>query len=336
MKIVRTDAEISTPHLDQQLVELGHELILLSDDTTEQAFHNALRDADLLLMCYRKVTEACLSNAAKLKGIVKYGVGIDAIDIAAAKARNIVVVNIPDYGAETVAEGAFTLLLALAKKLIPLDRQMHREGWAWPEPQWMGSDIAGKTVGLIGFGKIARSMARMAGDGFRAKVIAYSPHNSAEEMAAAGVEKTAHLDTLMQSSDFVSVHCTLTPETRHLIGQPELRLMQPHAFLINVSRGDIVDEQALLNALKEKRIAGAGLDVYSQEPLSTTDHPLSALFEHPSVILSPHLTFYTKEAMQRLEEETILRCTEILNGQPVLIKSRDTRLSAQAHPASYL
>ncbi|MEM7259925.1 MAG: NAD(P)-dependent oxidoreductase, partial [Pseudomonadota bacterium] len=152
MIIVRTDAQINTPFLDDQLVQRGHELRLLPDGCGQAELHTALSDADLLLMCYTPVTRECLLQANHLQGIVKYGVGIDAIDIATAKERNIVVVNVPDYGASTVAEGAFTLLLALAKKLIPLDRQMHRQGWVWPEPQWMGSDIAGKTIGLIGFG----------------------------------------------------------------------------------------------------------------------------------------------------------------------------------------
>jgi len=245
------------------------------------------------------------------------------------------VVNVPEYAEETVAEGAFALMIALAKKLVPLDRHMHAKGWAWPEPQWMGSDIAGKTVGLIGFGKIGTSMARMAGQGFRARVIAYSPYTPADEMAAQGVEKYDDLLALMRDSDFVSIHCVLNSETRHLIGERELRSMKPGAFLINVSRGAIVDETALTRVLNDGGIAGAGLDVFAQEPLNTHDHPMASLFEHPSVILSPHVTFYTKEAMHRLETETLQRCTEILNGEMVTIKSTDPRLTGQGGLADY-
>lgn len=335
MNIVRTDAEISTPYLDEQLIQRGHHVQLLPDGCSEAELISVVKDADLLLMCYTPITRQCLQSATRLKGIVKYGVGIDAIDINAAKERHIVVVNVPEYGASTVAEGAFTLMLALAKKLIPLDREMHRHGWAWPDTQWLGSDIAGKTVGLIGFGKIAKNMARMAGQGFQARVVAYSPHNTQSEMDALGVTKIDQLDELMRQSDFVSVHCVLTPDTHHLIGSHELSLMQPHAFLVNVSRGAIVDEQALLHALTNNHIAGAGLDVFSQEPLTLTDHPLAALYSHPNVILSPHLTFYTKEAMHRLEQETLTRCDEILTGKPVKIYSDDSRLSGQAPPACY-
>ena len=324
------------PIVDAQLQAMGHDLVLLPENITEPELQAELADADVLLMCYTRIEKATIESARRLKGIVKYGVGIDAIDIESAKANNIVVVNIPDYGSETVAEGAFTLLLALAKKLIPLDRQMHSDGWAWPEPRWMGTDIAGKTVGLIGFGKIAKSMARMAGAGFRARVIAYSPHTDESEMNRHGVHKVDQLSALMEQCDFVSIHCVLTPETRHLIGTKELAAMKPDAFLINVSRGAIVDEDALLHALQKRHIAGAALDVYSREPLNKTDHHLTELFSHESVILSPHLTFYTQEAMQRLEAETLDRCTEILNGDKVIIKSNDTRLSGQESLASYL
>ena len=335
MKIVRTDAELSMPVVDSQLRAMGHNLVLLPENTPESTLQGELADTDLLLMCYTPIRKATIEAATRLKGIVKYGVGIDAIDIETAKANNIVVVNIPEYGSETVAEGAFTMLLALAKKLIPLDRQMHAEGWAWPEPQWLGADIAGKTVGIIGFGKIAKSMARMAGAGFRANVIAYSPYTEACEMTQYGVEKIEDLATLMCSSDFVTIHCVLTPETHHLIGAAELAAMKPGAFLINVSRGAIVDEAALLQALNSHQIAGAGLDVYSQEPLDAKDHPLSDLYNHEMVILSPHLTFYTQDAMQRLEAETLERCTEIINGDKVIIKSDDYRLSNQENVAVY-
>lgn len=336
MKIIRTDCELQTPEIDEGLRRLGHQLVLLPDGVSEEELVREIVDTDLLLMCYTPVTRAVIEAAGALRGIVKYGVGIDAIDIGAAKERNIVVVNVPEYAEETVAEGAFALMIALAKKLVPVDRQMHAHGWAWPEPQWMGSDIAGKTVGLIGFGKIGTSMARMAGQGFRARVIAYSPYTPADEMATQGVEKCDDLLTLMRDSDFVSIHCVLSSETRHLIGERELRSMKPGAFLINVSRGAIVDEAALTRVLNDGVIAGAGLDVFAQEPLNKHDHPLAGLFDHPSVILSPHLTFYTKEAMHRLEAETLERCMEILDARAVTIKSADPRLAEQGGLADYL
>ncbi|MCK8484233.1 C-terminal binding protein [Aliiroseovarius sp. S2029] len=335
MKIVRTDCELRTPKLDAALVSAGHDLVLLPDGVSEEDLLDATHDADLILMCYTPITRRVIENAPRLKGIVKYGVGIDAIDIPAAIDAGVAVVNVPEYAEETVAEGAFALLIALAKKLTALNTHMTAEGWAWPEPTWMGSDIAGKTVGIIGLGKIGRSMARMAGLGFRANVIAYSPHTSAEEMAALGVTKVEHLHDLMAQSDFVTIHAVLNNDTRGMIGEAELQAMKPSAFLINVSRGAIVDEAALVRAICEGWIAGAGLDVFSQEPLTRTGHRMSALYDHPNVILSPHLTFYTEEAMQRLEDEALERCFEVLEGRNVLVKSHDPRLRAQVKGVAF-
>jgi D-3-phosphoglycerate dehydrogenase len=280
-------------------------------------------------MCYTPITAKVIGNAKQLKGIVKFGVGIDAIDIDAARAHKIPVVNIPEYAESTVAEGAFALMIALAKKLVPIHNAMQTDGWAWPTERWMGSDISGKTVGLVGVGKIGKSMARMAGAGFGAKVLGYNPNMPQDVMQAAGVTKCDDLQEMLKQCDFVSVHCVLNDSTHHLIGADELNCMKSSAILINVSRGAIVDEKALLQALKDGAIAGAGLDVYSQEPLNQTDHPMRALFEMDNVILSPHLTFYTNDAMQRLEDETYARCMEVLEGRPVTIKSKDPRLTAQ-------
>ena len=278
-------------------------------------------------MCYTPVTARVIAAAEKLKGIVKYGVGIDAIDIPAAIARGIPVVNVPEYAEETVAEGAFALMIALAKKLMPIGREMDAKGWAWPTPQWLGLDLAGRTLGIVGTGKIGRSMARMA-SGFRMRVIGFDPYVSADIMRAGGIEKVDDLRALLAVSDIVSIHAVLNDETRHLIGGLELGLMKPSAFLINVSRGAIVDEAALVVALREKVIAGAALDVFSQEPIHA-EHPMAALYEMDNVILFPHLTFYTEEAMRRLTDDTLARSLEILEGRPVLIKSHDPRLRAQ-------
>lgn len=335
MKIVRTNREIQVPRIDAALRSAGHELVLLPDDVSELELSDAVRDADLLLMCYTPITSAVIAQARQLKGIVKFGVGIDAIDIPAAYARGIPVVNIPEYAEETVAEGAFALLIALAKKLQPLGRAMQRDGWVWPEPTWLGSDIAGKTVGIVGLGKIGTSLARMAGAGFRANVVAFSPGTSESEMQQLGVKKCNDLKELLGMSDFVSLNCVLNESTRGLIGAAEFEAMKPTAYLINTSRGALVDEAALLKALDEKQIAGAGLDVFGNEPLARHGHPLSGLFDHPQVIVSPHLTFYTEDAMQRLEDETLERCFEILAGQPVLIKSTDPRLSGQQQGVAY-
>lgn len=329
MKAVRTDRELEVPRVDAGLRAAGVELVTVPDGIAEEDLAREVADADLLLMCYTPVTARIIAAAPRLKGIVKYGVGIDAIDIRAAMARGIPVVNVPDYAEETVAEGAFALLIALAKRLPAIAGAVQRQDWIWPQQRWLANDIAGRTLGLVGFGRIGRSMARMAGQGFRARVLAYDPHVDAADMQAQGVEKVLDLGQMLAASDFVSVHCVLNEATHHLLGRAQLARLPAHAILINVSRGAIVDEAALVEAIVACRIAGAGLDVYSVEPLARDGHPMSALFGRDNVILFPHLTFFTAEAMQRLEDDTLARAMEILDGRPVTIHSHDPRLRAQ-------
>ena len=301
-------------------------MILLPDGISEEELCKELEDCYLLLMCYTPITGKVIDSAPMLKGIVKYGVGIDAIEFPATHKRGIPVVNIPEYAEETVAEGAFALLIALAKKIPSLQTTMKEEGWVWPTAQWLGSDIAGKTVGIIGCGKIGSSMARMAGAGFRANVIGYDPYKSREELSENGITKYDDLHSLLNESDFVSLHVALDDNAKHIIGKDEFAEMKPSAILINSARGALVDEMALLEALETKQIAGAGLDVFSQEPLNRVDHPLKKLYEMENILLFPHLTFYTNEAMARLEKETLERCKEIIDGSEVTIKSNDPRL----------
>ncbi|MCP4186722.1 MAG: C-terminal binding protein [Gammaproteobacteria bacterium] len=336
MKIVRTDQELECPHVDRVLRDKGYNLVLLPENVGDEYLLAETQDADLILMCYTPITARIINNCMNLKGIVRYGVGIDAIDIQAARERRVPVVNIPEYAEETVAEGAFAIMIALAKKLIPLSNIMQVDGWAWPTACWLGHDLAEKTVGLVGTGRIGRSLARMAGAGFRARVLGFDPCVSAETMHAHGIEKVDDLNAMLMQCDFVSIHSVLNENTHHLVGKDQFACMKATAFMINVSRGAIIDEAALVDALKSGQIAGAGLDVYSEEPLSQSNHPMCELYAMNNVILFPHLTFYTAEAMYRLEEETLQRCFEILEGREVLIKSRDPRLLEQEGSVVYV
>ena len=329
MKVVRTDRELACPGIDAGLLARGVELVTLPDRVSEGELTRQVSDADLLLTCYTPITHRVITEARRLKGIVKYGVGIDAIDVASAMGRGIPVVNVPDYAEQTVAEGAFALLIALARRLPAITGAVQREGWIWPEARWLGQDLSGKTLALVGLGRIGRRMARMAGAGFGMRVAAYDPYVDAGTMLASGIDHAVNLAAMLSEADFISVHCVLNDATRHLIGAAEIARLKPTAILINVSRGALIDEAALVRAVMDGRIAGVGLDVYGQEPLARKGHPLSELFGRDNVILFPHLTFYTLEAMRRLEEETLLRCIEILEGRPVLVRSGDPRLRAQ-------
>src|SRR5881227_2666374 len=157
-KAVRTDRELECPEIDAGLRAARGEIVLLPEGVSEDELIAAVHDADLLLMCYTPITARVIAAAEKLKGIVKYGVGIDAIDIPAAMASGIPVVNVPEYAEETVAEGAFALMIALMKKIVPISREMAGHAWAWPTPQWLGLDLAGRTLGLVGVGRIGKSM----------------------------------------------------------------------------------------------------------------------------------------------------------------------------------
>ena len=326
-KVVRVDRELEMPHTDATLRAWGGHLVTLPDGTPEEVLARELADADLLLMCYAPITARVIAGASRLKAIVKYGVGIDAIDIDAARAHGVPVVNVPAYAEETVAEGAFMLLMALAKRVKPLQRQMEREGWAWPEARWLAHDLAGRTLGLVGLGRIGRSMARMAA-AFRMTTLAYNPGLAPHDVPA-DVTLCDTLAEMLPRCDAVSIHCTLNPGSRHLMGAAQFAAMKPGAWLVNVSRGEICDEAALVEALRSGQLGGAGLDVYGREPLALSGHPLSALFGMDNVLLWPHLTFYTHEAMQRLEQETLARCLEALRGEPLTVASRDPRLRAQ-------
>jgi len=335
MKAVRTDRELECPEIDAGLRARGIELVTLPDGISEAALMREVADADLLLMCYTPVTARVIAAAPKLKGIVKYGVGIDAIDIPAAITRGIPVVNVPEYAEETVAEGAFALMIALAKRMPEIGRAMQGEGWIWPAQRWLGRDIASATLGLVGTGKIGRSMARMAGQGFRARVLGYDPHVDAATMATAGIEKVDDLHAMLRQCDLVSLHSVLNDATRHIIGRAALACLKRDAILVNVSRGALIDEAALVEAVLAGRLGGVGLDVYSQEPLARQGHPLSPLFGRDDVILFPHLTFFTVEAMRRLSDDTLARCFEILDGRPVQVRSHDPRLRAQTRNVAF-
>ena len=333
-KVVRTDRELEMHLLDARLRESGATLVVLPDGTPEELLAGEVADADLLLMCYAPIGARVIGAATKLRAIVKYGVGIDAIDIDAARERGIPVVNVPAYAEETVAEGAFALLMALFKRFKPIQAAMQREGWIWPQPPWLARDLSGKTLGLVGLGRIGRNMARMAG-AFRMRVLAFDPHVDKAQWPV-GVEHLPTLAALLPQCDAVSIHCVLNAGTRGLLGAAELAAMKADAVLVNVSRGEIVDEAALVQALISGRLAGAALDVYGCEPLARQGHPMSALYAMDQVLLWPHLTFYTHEAMQRLEQETLERCLEALRGEPLTVHSRDPRLRAQTRGVRFV
>lgn len=333
-KVVRTDRELQMPQVDAALRAAGAELVLLADGTPAATLQREVADADLLLMCYARIDAKTIAGAQRLRAIVKYGVGIDAIDLGAARERGIPVVNVPTYAEQTVAEGAFALMMALLKRFRPIQQVMAREGWAWPEPRWLAHDLGGRTLGLVGCGRIGHNVARMAG-AFGMTVLVHDPFIE-DAAVPPGALRVELLDAMLPACDVVSIHCTLNPGSHHLLDAARLARMKRGALLVNVSRGEIVDEVALLQALQSGHLGGAALDVYGQEPLAREGHPLTPLYAMDNVIVWPHLTFYTHEAMRRLEDETLARCFEALRGEPLTVRSRDPRLRAQSRGVRFV
>ncbi len=250
----------------------------------------------------RVVTPELLEALPRCGGLIRTGSGTDNLPVAAATARGLVVANTPEAHSHAVAEQALGLLFACLRRIVTLDRATRAGQWQNARP-WPNAHLYGQTVGLVGFGHAARLVARHL-SGFDATILVHDPYVPADVITQAGA-RAASLDELLGESDFVSLHCPLTPETRHLIGEAQLRRMKPTAILVNTSRGPVVDEPALVRALTEGWIAGAGLDVFEQEPVAP-DNPLLAL---DNAVLSPHVAGYSDENLElgwRLSVEAAL------------------------------
>ncbi len=250
-----------------------------------------VRDCDALLVLAPRVTAETLEASERLAVVARFGVGYDNVDVEACTRNNVLLTITPDGVRRPVAVSALAFLLALSHKMFVKDR-LTREG-RWAEKlDHMGVGLTGRTLGLVGLGNIGREIRAIARP-LDMRHVAHDPYASAEQAAAIGVELLG-LEDLLRQSDFVVVCCALTPETRHLLDASRLALLKPSAYLINVARGPIVDQAALTSALRERRIAGAALDVFEQEPIDPAD-PLLAL---DNVILAPHAICWTDELFQ--------------------------------------
>jgi phosphoglycerate dehydrogenase-like enzyme len=243
---------------------------------------------DGLLVLAPKVTAASLEVAQRLKVVARFGVGYDNVDVDACTRQGVALTITPDGVRRPVAVAAMTLLLALSHKLLIKDRLTRDGRWA-EKLDHMGRGVTGRTLGIVGLGNIGREVLRLAGP-FDMRFLAFDPHVSRESLDDVSVSLVS-LDELLRQSDYVVVCCALTDETRHLINEPRLRLMKPTSYLINVARGPVVDQRALTRALQDHWIAGAGLDVFEQEPIDPAD-PLLAL---DNVIVAPHAICWTDE-----------------------------------------
>lgn len=267
------------------------------------------------LICHivSAIDEEVLAQAPTLKVIANVAVGFNNIDVAAARRRSIVVTNTPDVLTETTADFAWALLMAAARRVVEADR-FARSG-EWTRWQWellWGADVHGKTLGVFGFGRIGRAVAKRA-LGFGMRVL-YQDAVRADPQVERELRATyADKETVLRESDFVSVHTPLLPDTRHYIDEAALRTMKRSAILINAARGPIVDEAALVRALTEGWIAGAGLDVFEDEP---TIHP--GLVPLKNVVLSPHIASASRRTRVAMATLAVRNCLAVLDGKPAI------------------
>ncbi|MCS7114124.1 MAG: phosphoglycerate dehydrogenase [Nitrososphaerota archaeon] len=269
---------------------------------TEEELLKAVKDADGLIVGNDKINKKVIEHAEKLKIIARHGVGVDNVDLKAATDNNIIVTYTPNVNADAVADFTMGLIFSLARN-IPQAYVSLRQG-KWEATKFMGVDVHGKTLGIIGLGEIGYRVAKRA-RGFDMKILYWSRNRKGSIEKELSVQYV-DLQTLLRESDFVTIHLALTDETRGMIGKKELDLMKKTAYLINTARGPIVDEKALYEALKEGKIAGAAVDVYEKEP-PDADNPLLRL---DNVIATPHVAAYSRETMQRMDmmnAEDILR-----------------------------
>lgn len=304
-QVVITDCDHgSIEEEKEEFGRIGAELILAQIQKEEDLIR-ACKEADGLLNQYALLTRRVFENLPKCKVVSRYGVGVDSVDLRAATDLGIIVANVPDYCIDEVADQAIALILALIRKTAFFDQKVKSGQWDFRQ----GIPIhrtRGKTLGLIGCGKIGLEVARKISS-FGVKVIAFDPYL---EKAPEGIE-LKDFDSVLKESDFISIHCPLNDSTRHLIGEREFGKMEKKPIIINTSRGPIIDEKALIQALKQGLVSGAGLDVLEKEPPDSQN----PLLKMENVILSPHIGFYSEESISELKRRTAKNVSDVLTGK---------------------
>lgn len=310
------------------LKKAGHKVTIFSKDEIigrkELLAGCKGKDAVLSLLTDKIDEEVFQAAGPQLKIVANYAVGFDNVDLEAAKKRNVVVTNTPsDKVNESVAEETFALMMALSRRITEADHFAKRGLYrGWSPTLLNGQDMYGKTLGLIGAGRIGGMVARRGVLGFGMKLI-YSDMRPNETLEKELGAKKVTLDALLKKADFISLHVPLLPSTRHMISTKQFALMKPTAYLVNTARGPVVDEKALLKALRSKKIAGAGLDVFECEPAIDCDlRDDLELKSFDNVILTPHIASATEEARRDMAEIAAKNIIAVLKGKPALTPAK--------------
>ena len=279
---------------------------------------HALATADAVLCTVTdRLTAGVFEQAAREAGrarlLANFGVGVNHIDLAAARAHGVTVTNTPGVLTEDTADVAMALVLMAARRLGEGERFLRAGAWhGWKPAQLLGTSLAGKTMGIVGLGRIGQAVARRARHGFGMRVLYLNPSPRDEAAAAVGAERAPSLEALLAASDVVSLHCPATPDTRHLIDDAALSRMRPGAILVNTARGDVIDESALAAALDDGRLRAVGLDVYEAEPIV---HP--SLLSREDVVLLPHLGSATVETRRAMGDRAVDNVEAFFAGRPL-------------------
>jgi D-3-phosphoglycerate dehydrogenase / 2-oxoglutarate reductase len=298
------------PNLDparEVLSKIDAEL-RLSEAPAPEAIVAVAKQADGLLVTYAKITAEMIRQMTRCRIISRFGIGVDNVDIAVATEKGIVVTKVPDYCIDEVSDHAMALLLAVVRKIPFANARAHAGRWEMPAVVPIHR-LRGSTLGLVGFGRIPQLVAPKA-KSFGLHVLTYDPYIPQEVTERAGVEKVEFAE-LVKRSDYISIHSPLMPETHHLFNAAVFAQMKPTAYLVNTARGPIVDEDALAHALDAGQLAGAALDVLSQEPPTS-----SPLFGRDNVVLTPHTSFYSVESLVDLQTKAAEEVVRVLTGQP--------------------
>lgn len=305
MKVLLTDTYLGEPSFERALLDAeGIELLVAPDAEAETL---ASFEVDGVLNCVARVPKTVITAIPGLKVIARYGIGVDNIDLAAATEAGVLVCNVPDYSIDEVATHALGMILSFARQLHVYHDKVAKGSWEWrTRPELRRT--SNLTVGVVGFGRIGSLLANKAkAVGF--EVIAHDALIDGSSIRRLGVEPVS-LEQLLERSDFVSLHVPLTTDTTHLMNEATLALMRPNAYLINAGRGKLVDSNALLHALESDKLAGAGLDVFEDEPLPA-DSPLKG---HPKVLHTPHSAWFSMEALDEAREKAVANVVAALRG----------------------
>jgi D-3-phosphoglycerate dehydrogenase len=308
LKIYITDSEFPDNHLEEEIIEkAGGELIGLQCKTAEEIIDKC-HDAFGLINQYAPVDSKVLTSLPNLKVVSRMGIGVNTIDVDAASKQKIYVANVPDGSVDEVSNHAFALLMCCMRKLVTLNRAIRRGEWG------IGSAIpvhraSAVKLGLMSFGRIPQRLSAKV-KGLGVQILVYDPYIP-EHIIRENGARPASFEELLKESDYISIHTPLTPDTHHLFSVDEFKMMKKTAYIINTSRGPIIDENALVEALKNKDIAGAALDVYESEPIL----PDSPLLQLDNVIATPHTAWYSEEALVEIRQKTALNIVDVMEGK---------------------